>query len=107
MWQQSLMGNLPLSPNTIRESTYSMNDRNIHYLVFCVPKLYHSLVNFVEDMPRIGENCSTDTTRVSHRVTHSPTFGKNNAHLVIFVWKMSILKDLTDRYGLESISSRI
>ena len=32
---------------------------------------------------------------------------KYNAHLVIFMWKMSILTQLTDSYVLESISNRI
>ena len=42
-----------------------------------------------------------------HRVTHSATLGKYNAHLVIFMWKMSILTNLTYIYVLESISSQI
>ena len=48
-------------------------------------------------------------TYVSCRVTHSPTLGKYNAHLVIFTWKMFILTDLIDIYiyTLESISSQI
>ena len=36
----------------------------------------------------------------------TPTLAKYNAYLMIFTWTMSILTDLTDRYVLESISSR-
>ena len=32
---------------------------------------------------------------------------KYNFHLLIFMWKMSIVIDLTDRYVLDSISSHI
>ena len=40
-----------------------------------------------------------------HAVTHSPTFGKYNAHLVILAWKMlawKIFTDLSDRYVLHT-----
>ena len=36
-----------------------------------------------------------------------PSWEKYNTHLLMFTWKISILTDLTERYVLENISSRI
>ena len=62
-------------------------------------------LEFQTGIPEIGDT-GCNTVRNSHRVTYLPTLGKYSAHL-IFTWKKSILTDLTYRYVLECVSSRI
>ena len=45
---------------------------------------------------------STPNTKLG---TIRPPWQKYNAHLLVFMWKMFILTDLTDVYVLESIFS--